>query len=145
MDNILSKVPQWLVALSICAFLIVFIERTYIAKEPFVLFGKSFGPHKIEPSPINPKPFELTVINQRLSMLEEQSSKVADLSRELDSLSHRITTYQNSINQSRLYLEQASRYNVCKELGAAATGASNCCQHVEIEASRLFSIRECGG
>ena len=42
--EILKFIPKWLIMVLIFVFLIVFLERLYIAKEPFFLFGKAFGP-----------------------------------------------------------------------------------------------------
>lgn len=42
--EIISIIPKWLIIILIFIFLIIFIERLYISKEPFLLFDKTFGP-----------------------------------------------------------------------------------------------------
>jgi hypothetical protein len=42
--QILKRVPAWIIATALVAFLFVFIERIYIADQPFLIADMKFGP-----------------------------------------------------------------------------------------------------
>ena len=43
----LKRIPTWLIAVVVFVFLLIFIERIYIAKKPVNIFGREFGPVEI--------------------------------------------------------------------------------------------------
>ena len=46
MGELIKAVPKWVVMVCLAAFLIVFVEKTYVSGTGFMLFGQYFGPSK---------------------------------------------------------------------------------------------------
>jgi hypothetical protein len=110
-EELLKKIPLWVIAVVLLVFVGIFIERTYFAKQSFYLFGQRFGPDQIK------------MIDERVTKFSPNSDAISKKPREE---SHKVKGESGAIPlMSTGWRGTAISNQKCKDLALKAMEGMN--------------------
>jgi hypothetical protein len=78
-NEMIKKIPAWIVVVAVVIVIVVFLERVYISKKPFYLMGQVFGPALAEGIPVIDTPPEIAWQPAAIEMSQQACEEKAKL------------------------------------------------------------------